>query len=134
MTTYKEKHGTNIEVVSSDPSNPVAGQIWYNSSTNAVKGYGFVSGSWATGGALNTARNGLAGAGTQTSALAMGGETPPYSSAAEKYNGTVWTNTTSLGTARRGLMGSGDLNTAALAFGGQNNTGELAVNESSNGS
>jgi hypothetical protein len=32
MTTFKEIRGTTIEVVSSDPSNPEPGQIWYNSS------------------------------------------------------------------------------------------------------
>ena len=37
MATYKEIHGTNIEVLSSDPSNPITGQIWYNTSTNSVK-------------------------------------------------------------------------------------------------
>jgi hypothetical protein len=29
MTTFKEIRGTTIEVVSSDPANPEAGQIWY---------------------------------------------------------------------------------------------------------
>ena len=38
MTTYKEIKGTQIEVVSSDPSNPVEGQVWYNSTDQAVKG------------------------------------------------------------------------------------------------
>ena len=40
MTTYKEIRGTNIEAVASDPSNPVEGQVWYNTTTNAVKGFG----------------------------------------------------------------------------------------------
>ena len=39
MTTYKEIKGTQIEVVSSDPSNPVEGQVWYNSTDQAVKGH-----------------------------------------------------------------------------------------------
>ena len=38
MATYKEIHGTNIEVVSSDPSNPVNGQVWYNSTDQKLKG------------------------------------------------------------------------------------------------
>ena len=37
MTTYKEIRGTNIEAVASDPSNPVEGQVWYNTTTNVVK-------------------------------------------------------------------------------------------------
>lgn len=37
MTTYKDIYGTNIEIVSSDPANPVVGQIWYNTTTEKVK-------------------------------------------------------------------------------------------------
>jgi len=75
MTTYKEINGTNIQVVSSDPSNPVEGQIWYNTSSNTVKGFLVSLGTWATGGDLNTARYQLAGAGvSSSSALAFGGD------------------------------------------------------------
>jgi hypothetical protein len=53
------------------------------------------------GGGLNTARDALAGAGTQTAALAFGGTTPPFTAATEEYDGTSWTtNPTSLNTAR----------------------------------
>ena len=37
MAEYKQLHGTNIETVSSDPSNPVNGQVWYNSTSQALK-------------------------------------------------------------------------------------------------
>ena len=80
MTTYKELRGTNIEVRSSDPSNPVEGQIWYNSTTGALKGASVsTTGSWATGGNMNTARRGMASAqyGTQSAALVSGGINPP---------------------------------------------------------
>jgi hypothetical protein len=44
--------------------------------------------SWTTSPAsLNTARYGLAGAGTQTAALAFGGETPPVTAATEEWTG-----------------------------------------------
>ena len=69
MTTYKETFGTNIEAVSSDPANPVEGQVWYNLTDNVVKSFALTAaGAWASGGNLNTARVFLAGAGTQTSA------------------------------------------------------------------
>jgi hypothetical protein len=42
-------------------------------------------------GSLNTARSNLAGAGTQTAALASGGDTPPLQAATEEYNGSTWT-------------------------------------------
>ena len=71
MATYKEIHGTNIEVVSSDPSNPVEGQIWYNTTTNVVKGVINNPGSYVSGAGLNTFRTSLAGAGANyTTALA----------------------------------------------------------------
>jgi hypothetical protein len=39
MTTFKEIRGTAVESVSSDPSNPEVGQIWYNNSIGVLKGY-----------------------------------------------------------------------------------------------
>jgi hypothetical protein len=42
---------------------------------------------------LNTARNSLAGAGTQTAALAFGGYDPgAITGATEEYDGNSWTN------------------------------------------
>ena len=71
MTTYKEIKGTQIEVVSSDPSNPVEGQVWYNSTDQAVKGQSVTTaGSWATVTSLNTARRTPGAGGTSTAALA----------------------------------------------------------------
>jgi hypothetical protein len=66
---------------------------------------------------LNTARNRLGGAGTQTAGLAFGGG-PSITGATEEYNGTTWaTSPGSLNTARR-LLGGAGIQTAALAFGG----------------
>jgi hypothetical protein len=49
---------------------------------------------------LNTARA-LAGCGTQTAALAFGGESPAPTGATEEYDGSTWTsNPTGLNTAR----------------------------------
>jgi hypothetical protein len=60
----------------------------------------------------------LAGCGTQTAALAFGGNIPPTTGATEEYDGSTWTsNPTGLNTARRTLGGCGT-QTAALAFGG----------------
>ena len=54
---------------------------------------------WTEVGDLNTARNSLAGAGAQTSALAFGGK-PGYKDETEEYNGTNWTEVADLNTAR----------------------------------
>ena len=78
MGTYKEIRGTHIVSVTSDPPSPVNGQMWYNSTDKAIKGFtSNAAGAWASGGALGTGRERGAGSGIQTSALAYGGLTGP---------------------------------------------------------
>jgi hypothetical protein len=38
MADYINIRGQSIEVVASDPANPTQGQIWYNSTSNTLKG------------------------------------------------------------------------------------------------
>jgi len=135
MTTYKEINGTNIEAVSSDPANPVVGQVWYNTTTNVVKGLAqTTAGAWATGGNLNTGRDSLGGAGaTRDAALAFGGGPPPAPGAkaiTESYNGTAWTEVADLNSQRALVTGAGTY-TSAIAAGGDQYSG---VAESWNGS
>jgi len=118
MTTYKEIRGSQIEAVATDPTYPVDGQVWYNTTSNVLKGNRGYSAAWATGGTLNTARYVLAGAGTQTLGLAFGGEVPPYTANTEKYNGSSWTEVNNLNLGRQELAGGGT-QTSALAFGGR---------------
>ena len=93
MATYKEIRGTNIEVLASDPSNPVEGQVWFNSTDNVLKGQAATTtGSWSTQANLNTARKALGSAGIQTAALAFAGNTGSVSAATEEWSGS--SNTT----------------------------------------
>ena len=85
MTTFKEIRGTAIRSVSSDPSNPEVGQIWYNNTIGVLKGYQLVADAWSSGGNLNTARRILAGAGTQTAGLGFGGFTTTSVANTEEY-------------------------------------------------
>ena len=39
MATYREIKGWKVQCVASDPSNLLAGQTWYNSTTNLLKYY-----------------------------------------------------------------------------------------------
>jgi hypothetical protein len=48
MAEYINIKGQNIEVVASDPANPTLGQIWYNSTSNTLKGVGYQAAAWAT--------------------------------------------------------------------------------------
>ena len=85
--------------VSSDPPSPDAGQLWYNTTTKQLKGFVLGSGSWASGGNLNTAR-GCSGFGTQTAAIAAGGSGTPASQTTESYNGSTWTEVGDLNSPR----------------------------------
>jgi hypothetical protein len=76
MTLYKGIQGFSVQNLSADPTDPNEGQLWYNSTSNVWKlTSATTAGAWASGGNLNTARAGLAGAGTQTAGLAFGGYT-----------------------------------------------------------
>ena len=127
MTTYKELKGTNIEVNSSDPSNPLEGQVWFNSTSNVLKGLRpNLTGSWSTSSDMNTARYGLGAAGNASAGLAFGGYDNTINSKTEEWNGTNWTETNDLNTGKTDLSGSGTV-TAGLAAGGNpttNNTEE----------
>ena len=132
MTTFKEIRGTTIEVVSSDPSNPEIGQIWYNSSSGTLKGYQNIGGAWTSGGNVNTARHRVGSAGIQTAALLFGG-TSGFQT--ESYNGTSWTSLANMSRTTGNQMGAGcGTQTAALGFGGYGPPGMNTASESWNGS
>jgi hypothetical protein len=64
MADYKNIKGFNIQYLDSDPPNPIEGQMWFNSTTQTLKGAeagGVPAGTWASGGDLNTARRTLVG-------------------------------------------------------------------------
>ena len=117
MAEYINIKGTNRQVLSSDPSNPTLGQIWYNTTSNTLKGSLFQSASWATGGNMGTARYGLAGAGTQTAALAFAGNSAGVTNATEEYDGTNWTGGGNMGASKYYNGGTGT-QTAGLSVGG----------------
>jgi hypothetical protein len=129
MADYKNIKGFNIQYLDSDPPNPIEGQMWFNSTTQTLKGAeagGAPIGTWASGGDLNTARSSSATAGSQTASISAGGSVGPggpnYSALSESYNGTSWTEVNDLNQAR--LMGGGSsgfgTQTAALVAGGAN--------------
>jgi hypothetical protein len=136
MATYKGIQGFTIQNLSADPSNPIEGQVWYNSTSNVWKVEEATTvGAWATGGNLNTARYFIASAsaGTQTAALGFGGTTGSITGVTESYNGTSWSPVTSLSTARNGLGGAG-IQTAAVAFAGNDPVDVTGATEEWNGS
>jgi hypothetical protein len=75
MATYKDIHGNNIPIRSSNPSNPITGEIWYNTTSNELKGQIFrTSAVFTSGGSLPVPRNfGAGGGASQNAAWIAGG-------------------------------------------------------------
>ena len=115
MAEYKGIHGTKIQNYTSDPTNPILGQVWYNETSQTMKVQAVTTaGAWATANDMNTARQSLGGTGTQTAALAFGGNVSPQGQT-ESYDGTSWTEVNDLNTARRG-MGSAGIDNTCISF------------------
>src|SRR6056300_1100063 len=62
-TTYGSITG-GVPAVASDPPSPAEGDIWYNTTTGAIR-FRAQAGSWATANSMNTTRR-VEGVGTQT--------------------------------------------------------------------
>jgi hypothetical protein len=57
MAEYKEIHGTKIRNYTTNPDNPIQGEVWYNGTDNVLKfQYENVTsaGSWSAGNSMNT--------------------------------------------------------------------------------
>ena len=139
LTAFPPSVSAGIPQVASDPPSPTEGDVWYNTTTYKLKvrGLSVPAGSWASGGDLNTARYYGGGAGPQTSNISVGGLNPSgYLNSVETYNGSSWSNVTGINTTRLGAGVFADVNTAALAAGGEipAATATTAVVESWNGS
>ena len=120
MADYVNIHGNNIEIRSADPTNPTEGQIWYNTTTNSLKGsINYGTGSWATGGNRSTTSPNGMSLGTVSAASLVGGRVPPASpyatSAVENYDGTSWTTGTPTGQDMDSGTGEGSQTAAIIA-------------------
>ena len=122
MSTFKTIRGNAIRSLTSDPSPAVAGDIWYNSTSQTLRGVIFAS-AWASGGNLTTARSYIAGGGTQNAGLGVGGYVGAPSGVrgnTEEYNGTSWSEQNDLGTTRYSTSRGLGTQTAFIAAGGNN--------------
>ena len=117
MATYKEIVGQKITKVTSDPSEPKTGQMWYNSTTGSLRGLSVLS-AWSSGGPLITARNSLGSFGTQTASVGVAGNTTTAVANTEEYNGSGWSNGTNYPASLRWPEGTGTLTAGIVAGGG----------------
>ena len=116
MATFKEIRGQLIRKYTTNPTDPLEGQMWYNNTTGTLKGV-VTSNAWSSSSPLVTARYWLFMGGTQTAALAAGGYTTASTNVTEEYNGSGWSAGGNLVTGRyRGS--SGGTQTAGLAVAG----------------
>ena len=98
------------------------GDMWFNSSSSTLKGYGTAAGipaaTWSSGGNLNTGRNYLPefSFATQTAGFAVGGNISPKQQT-EQYNGSSWTEVADLNSTLYGRAGFGT-NASAVVAGG----------------
>ena len=125
MAEYKGIVGTKIRNYTTNPDNPITGEVWYNETDQVLK-FQFpnttTAGSWSTAANMNTARARLGGAGTSTSMLVYGGYLGPSGDTnkteTESFNGSSWTEVNDLNLKRGQLSGAGASNTSSLAFAG----------------
>tara|TARA_R110000823_G_scaffold269054_1_gene388839 strand:- start:1237 stop:2265 length:1029 start_codon:yes stop_codon:yes gene_type:complete len=97
MANYDAVSGLRIPVVSSDPSAPIEGELWYNTTVDKFRGYGLyqVNAAWSSSPAsLNAGRRSCEGAGTVSSGIGFLGYIGGYPryGASENWNGSSWTN------------------------------------------
>ena len=64
MATFKEIRGQLIKKYTTNPADPLEGQMWYNSTTGTLKGV-VVSDAWSSASPLITARYGSGGCQSQ---------------------------------------------------------------------
>ena len=116
MTTYKELTGVLIKRQTTNPDDPLDGQVWYNNTTGNLNALAISEG-WSSGGPLSTGRYLSGSLGTQTAGVQIAGSTPTNVSNVEHYNGTGWSEEANYPAAGQAMSGAGT-QTAGVAFGG----------------
>ena len=124
MSTFKEIRGFTIKKYTTNPTNPLEGQMWYNNTTGTLKVYLMGAGAWASGNASPVAKSKGGGAGTQTANVIFAGAAPGMSNITGEYDGTNWTTSGVYGASSYALAGFG-IQTAAIGIGGMTGPGAV---------
>ena len=135
MATYYDIFGQKVQYVTSDPPDSYVetGQIWYNSTSNELKGKVFLTSAvFTSGGSLPVPRNFGAGGGASQNAawIAGGGDgAGTNSNATYLYDGSSWSASGNMGTTRNRISyGNSGPQTAGLAVGGFQPPGSIIAN------
>ena len=114
MSTFKNIRGQLIKSVASDPANATGGDMWYNSTSQTLKGV-VASDAWSSTAPLTTQRNKPGGLGIQTASLIFGGSSPSTSS--DEYDGSAFKTAPVLNTGREGMASGGTISAGWKAGG-----------------
>jgi len=110
-------NATKFRTVATDPSPLVAGDVWYNSTSDTFKCAQGVA-TWSSTGSLTAARRLNAGAGSASSAISVGGYSGAYLNVCDAYNGSTWSSTTVYPTNILANYATGAASNTVLAFSG----------------
>jgi len=139
VTSVPASVGDFVQKVSSDPSPAGAGDVWYNTTSNALKSVVSLE-AWSSASPVITANGfmGYASEGTQTAGLLFGGYNtggPPYQrNITESYNGSGWTSEANINTARNDGHGFGSQTSAGFVNGTTNPSTRTSATEEYDGS
>ena len=127
MATYIDIHGNNIPIVSSDPSNPIVGEMWYNTTARKLKGQATLSASWASAPTMPASKGdgGMATKGTKSAFLVWQGA-PGAKNSTYSYDGSSWTGEPTTPYSASGVISFGT-QTAAVGAGGQPGGGGVST-------
>jgi len=113
MSEYKGIKGFQVQTRTEDPSDGVAGDFYYNSTTGQFKTIGAGVGTWASGTSIPQNRSLYATSGTRDTAYIFGGAPQSaISTGTILYNGTSWTETHD---TNRTASSAGGFGTSTLA-------------------
>jgi hypothetical protein len=132
MADYININGNNIPIRASDPSNPTIGEIWYNSTTNLLKGQSVTSsGSFSSGATLPTNILGGGTIGSKTAGVYTTGFSPSVSdsTATVNYDGTTWTSSGAYPRSSNGSLGGAGSQAAGMIAGGGPGNSQSAAND-----
>ena len=125
MATFKQIRGQTIKKYTTNPTNPLEGQMWYNNTTGTLKVYIMGAAAWSSANASPVAKRSGGSAGTQTANVIFSGSTPTGSiNVTGEYDGTNWTTSGVYGNSSYALSGFG-IQTAAIGIGGMTPPGSV---------
>ena len=137
MADYSTIHGFTVQTLAADPPAPGEGQVWFNSTSQVLKGYGQQgTGVWVSSGAMNTPHvYGGAYIGTTEAGVYAGG-IPGEVTTTQTYDGTAWAaSPATLNNGRHYIEVSGiGTQTAAQLEGGEDGPAISAETEQFDGS